>query len=205
MISHLMTKSCKFSTIKSTLDWVSQNQEDILEQHGKLSTSCLCHVDQKDCKHQNDPIPKRLWIWQGWCWTPANELSHKSRMEGGNKEGLFVPDVGLWQSLGLSHWTQQAFLLVCKVQEALKTYSTILAFNSFLVQHGSICNHHEYFQKSYAIGRTHQVHSGSRIYLYLHSWFLYNTQYQTHSLRQCLIQHAGASWLLKSLAFIFIF
>lgn len=126
----------------------------------------------------------------------CKELSHK--------EGLFVPDEGFWSSPGLSHWTRQVFLLVCEVQEALKTHSTILAYNSFLVQHGNICNHHEYFQNNSAIGRTHQVHSGSRIYLYLHSWFLSNTQYQTHSLRRCLIQHAGASWLLQIISFIFL-
>lgn len=94
MISHLMTESCKFSAIKSTLDWVSQNQENILKHCVKPSTSCPCHMYQKeDSKCQTAPVAERLRCMAGMMGEQLllqmNFLTSSGWTVGGKKFSLF--------------------------------------------------------------------------------------------------------------------
>jgi len=122
MISHLVTESCKFSAIKSTLDWVSRNQGDIPERCVRLSASCPCHVCQEeDRKRQPDPASERLRRVENryscrWTFLPI--WGGEFGTEGGKEEVPSVPCVRLRISW-LSHWTAQILLWACSIQKPL--------------------------------------------------------------------------------------
>lgn len=122
-------------------------------------------------------------------------------MKGGGER--FVPYVRLWNSSGLSHWPQQVFFLfsVCKVQEPLQFTAQYWFWTIFWCNTG-VCDLREYFQMGKIMLLVEPtkctVVAGSIYICTVDSCILHSIRC---SLRQCLIQHARASWLLKSLAF----